>query len=169
MIYNVGWANLKPQQLKYSHKLGNKAAQLLESGESLSATARALHISRASLRNWRERNPALNAAFAVFVADKVKAEKKHEHVRHFKKVASGIVEAARGGASDPVQMALKADQKASEPKQESKPISREEAQRRRAIEFFNSDWAPLIEAQEAQAQEERDAQERDRRSGFWCG
>jgi hypothetical protein len=169
MMYNAGWANLKPQKSKYTPKLAVEAAKRLEAGESLSATARALHISRASLRNWRERNPALNAAFAVFVADKVKAEKKHEHVRHFKKVASGIVEAAREGASDPVQMALKADQKASEPEQEAKPISREEAQRRRAIEFLNSDWAPLIEAQEAQAQEERDAQERDRRSGFWCG
>jgi hypothetical protein len=40
MMYNAGWANLKPQKLKYTAKLGNKAAQLLESGESLSAVAR---------------------------------------------------------------------------------------------------------------------------------
>ena len=163
MIYNLGWANLRPQQLKYTAKLGNDAAQLLESGESLSAVSRKLNVSRASLRNWRSRNPKLNAAFATFEADKLKQEAERARVRHFKKVASGMVEAAREGASDPVQMA-------SEPKQENqKPISLEEAQRRSAMEFFNSDWTPLIEAQEAQAQEERDAAERDRRRGLWCG
>ena len=80
-----------------------------------------------------------------------------------------MVEAAREGASDPIQMAIKADQKASEPEEESRPISREEAWKRSAMEFFNSDWGPLIEAREAQAQEEADAAERDRRSGLWCG
>jgi len=106
------------------------AAQLLESGESLSAVARQLNISRPSLRNWRSRNPKLNAAFATFEANKLKQEAERARVRHFKKVASGMVEAAREGASDPIQMAIKADQKASEPEQESKPISSEEAWRR---------------------------------------
>ena len=161
MIYNTGWTNLIPQKLKYTPKLGNDAAQLLESGESLSAVARKLNVSRPSLRNWRSRNPKLNAAFATFEAGKRKKETERARVRHFKKVASGMLEAAREGASDPIQMAIKADEKASEPEQESKPISREEAQRRRAIEFLNSDWTPLIEAQEAQAQEERDAAERE--------
>ena len=114
MIYNAGWANLKPQQLKYSTQLGNDAAQLLESGESLSAVARKLNVSRPSLRNWRSRNPKLNAAFATFEAGKLKQEAERARVRHFKKVASGMVEAAREGASDPIQMAIKADQKASE-------------------------------------------------------
>ena len=66
-------------------------------------------------------------------------------------------------------MAIKADQKASKPEQESKPINPEEAWKRSALAFFNSDWGPLIEAQEAQAQEEADAAERDRRRGLWCG
>ena len=74
MMYNAGWANLKPQQLKYTPKLGNDAAKLLESGESLSAVARKLKVSRPSLRNWRSRNPKLNAAFATFEAGKRKQE-----------------------------------------------------------------------------------------------
>ena len=168
MIYNLGWANLKPQKLKYTPQLGNDAAQLLESGESLSAVARKLKVSRPSLRNWRSRNPKLNAAFATFEAGKLKQETERARVRHFKKVASGMVEAAREGASDPIQMAI-ADLKASEPEEVSKPVSREEAWKRSALEFFNSDWTPLIEAQEAQAQEEADAAERERRSGLWCG
>ena len=169
MIYNLGWANLKPQELKYTPKLGNDAALLLESGESLSAVSRKLNVSRPSLRNWRSRNPKLNAAFATFEAGKLKQEAERARVRHFKKVASGMVEAAREGASDPIQMALKADQKASEPEEVPKPINPEEAWKRSALEFFNSDWTPLIEAQEAQAQEEADAAERDRRRGLWCG
>ena len=169
MIYNAGWANLKPQQLKYSTQLGNDAAQLLEAGESLSAVSRKLNVSRASLRNWRSRNPKLNAAFATFEADKLKQEAERARVRHFKKVASGMVEAAREGASDPIQMAIKADEKASKPEQVPKPINPEEAWKRSAIEFLNSDWGPLIEAQEAQAQEECDAAEREKRSGLWCG
>ena len=112
---------------------------------------------------------AATATTIIIEAGKLKQEAERARVRHFKKVASGMVEAAREGASDPIQMALKADQKASEPEQESKPISREEAWKRSALEFFNSDWTPLIEAQEAQAQEERDAAQRDRRSGLWCG
>ena len=60
MIYNTGWANLKPQQLKYTPALAAQAAKLLQAGQSLTATARSLNISRASLRNWRDRDPALN-------------------------------------------------------------------------------------------------------------
>ena len=169
MMYNAGWANLKPQQLKYTDKLGNDAAQLLESGESLSAVSRQLNVSRTSLRNWRSRNPKLNAAFATFEAGKLKQEAERARVRHFKKVASGMVEAAREGASDPIQMAIKADQKASEPEQESKPINPKEEEGRRLQAWWESDWGPQIEAQEAQAQEEADAAERERRSGLWCG
>jgi transposase-like protein len=169
MMYNAGWANLKPQELKYTAKLGNDAAQLLEAGESLSAVARKLKVSRPSLRNWRSRNPKLNAAFATFEAGKLKQEAERARVRHFKKVASGMVEAAREGASDPIQMALKSDEKASEPEEVPKPINPEEAWKRSALAFFNSDWGPLIEAQEAQAQEEADAAEREKRSGLWCG
>ena len=66
-------------------------------------------------------------------------------------------------------MALKADQKASEPEEVPKPINPEEGWKRSANEFLISDWGPLIEAQEAQAQEEADAAERERRSGLWCG
>ena len=95
MIYNTGWANLIPKKLKYTPALAAKAAKLLQSGESLTATARALRISRASLRNWRDRDPALNRAFGTFEANKVKHEAKRKRINHFKEVASGIVDAAR--------------------------------------------------------------------------
>ena len=108
MIYNTGWANLKPQQLKYTPSLAAQAAKLLQSGESLTATARALNISRASLRNWRERDPALNRAFDTFEANKAKHEAKRQKVRHFKEVASDIVDAARQDAADPVKAGLEA-------------------------------------------------------------
>ena len=88
MLYNHGWANLKPQQLKYTPALAAKAAKLLESGESLTATARALRISRASLRNWRDRDPKLNEAFGTFEANKAKAEAKRKRVKHYKEVAA---------------------------------------------------------------------------------
>ena len=65
-MYNSGWANLKPQESKYTPALAFQAAKLLEAGTSLSATARELHVSRATLRNWRRLNPTLNQAFAVF-------------------------------------------------------------------------------------------------------
>ena len=105
----------------------------------------------------------------AFEADIREQETECDRARHFKKVASGMVEAAREGASDPIQTAIKADLKASEPEEVPKPINPEEAWKRSALEFFNSDWTPLIEAQEAQAQEEADAAERERRSGLWCG
>ena len=72
MNYNSGWANLKPQESKYTYALAVKAAKLLESGENLSAVSRSLNISRATLRNWRSLNPKLNASFAVFEANKAK-------------------------------------------------------------------------------------------------
>ena len=74
MIYNAGWGNLKPQELKYTAALAAKAAKLLQSGESLTATARSLNISRTSLRNWRDRDPKLNEAFGTFEVNKTKAE-----------------------------------------------------------------------------------------------
>ena len=73
MIHNTGRANLKPQQLKYTPALAAKAAKLLQSGESLTATALAVKVSRASLRNWRDRDPKLNEAFGTFEANKAKA------------------------------------------------------------------------------------------------
>ena len=112
MIYNTGWGNLKPQKLKYTPALAAQAAKLLESGESLTATARSLNISRASLRNWRDRDPKLNEAFGTFEANKAKAEAKRKRVKHFKVVADGIVDAAREGADDPVKAAQEAQEKA---------------------------------------------------------
>ena len=88
MLYNHGWANLKPQQLKYTPALAAKAAKLLQSGESLTATALAVKVSRASLRNWRDRDPKLNEAFGTFEANKTKAEAKRERVKHYKEVAA---------------------------------------------------------------------------------
>ena len=38
-MYNSGWANLKPQESKYTPALALQAAKLLEAGTSLSATA----------------------------------------------------------------------------------------------------------------------------------
>ena len=112
MLYNHGWANLKPQQLKYTPVLAAQAAKLLQSGESLTATARALRISRASLRNWPDRDPKLNEAFGTFEANKVKAEAKRKRIKHFKQMADGIVDAARQDAEDPVKAAQEAQQQA---------------------------------------------------------
>ena len=131
MIYNLGWANLKPQQLKYTPALAAKAAKLLESGESLTAAARALRISRASLRNWRDRDPKLNEAFGTFEANKAKAEAKRKRIKHFKEVAAEIVDAAREDSPDPVEAGVKAQQQAKVKEEESKPISPEEARERR--------------------------------------
>jgi len=112
MLYNHGWANLKPQQLKYTPALAAKAAKLLESGESLTATALAVKVSRASLRNWRDRDPKLNEAFGTFEANKAKAEAKRERVKQYKQMADGIVDAARQDAEDPVKAAQEAQEKA---------------------------------------------------------
>ena len=169
MIYNTGWANLKPQQLKYTPALAAQAAKLLESGESLTATARALNISRASLRNWRDRDPALNRAFDTFEVNKVKHEAKRQKVRHFKEVASGIVDAAREDAEDPVKAAQEAQQQAKVKEIESKPISPEEARERRLQVWYDSNWDELVAQQQAQIEAEKMQQVMALRAGFWCG
>ena len=137
MLYNHGWTNLIPQKLKYTPALAAQAAKLLESGESLIATARALRISRASLPNWRERDPKLNVAFGTFEANKAKAEAKRKRVKHFKEVAAEIVDAAREGAEDPVKAGVEAQQQAKVKEAESKPISPEEARERRLRALLN--------------------------------
>ena len=169
MNYNSGWANLKPQESKYTPALAAEAAKLLEAGETLSGISRSLNISRATLRNWRSRTPALNEAFTVFEANKVKTAQHQQHVRKYKAVAQEIVEAARGGVPDPVEAGLQAHTQAEQEIEEVKPMTAEQRQQRKIQAFFDSDWGPLIEAQEAQMQEERDAAERDTRAGFWCG
>ena len=169
MIYNAGWANLKPQQSKYTATLAAEAAKLIESGETLSSVSRTLNISRATLRNWRDRNPTLNASFAVFEANKAKTAAHQQHVRKFKQVAEEIVDAARAGAADPVEAGVKAHKQTEQEIEEAKPMSKEQRQQRKIQEFFDSDWGPMIEEQQARAQAERDAAERDRRGGFWCG
>ncbi len=168
-MYNSGWANLKPQESKYTYALAVKAAKLLEAGETLSAVARELNVSRATLRNWRSLNPALNQAFSVFEQNKLKKAQHQLHVRKFKQVAEEIVEAAREGNSDPVEAGVKAHQQAEVVEEEVKPLSAAEREQRRLQAFFDSDWGPIFEEQQAQAEAERDAAERDRRGGFWCG
>jgi len=169
MLYNTGWANLKPQQLKYTPVLAAKAAKLLQSGESLTATALALRISRASLRNWRERDPKLNEAFGTFEANKLKTEAKRQRVKHFKEVAAEIVDAAREDSPDPVEAGIKAQQEAEVKEVESKPISPEEARERRLRVWWESDWSEEIEAQQARMEAEQMQQIIAQRAGFWCG
>ncbi len=169
MIYNTGWANLIPQKLKYTAALAAKAAKLLQSGESLTATARSLNISRASLRNWRQRDPALNRAFDTFEANKAKHEAKRQKVRHFKEVASDIVDAARQDAADPVKAGLEAQKQAKVKEAEKRPLSPEEARQKRLLEHWASDWTPRFEAMKEQ--EEREDLERQMKlqRGFWPG
>ena len=169
MIYNTGWANLKPQQLKYTPALAAKAAKLLQSGESLTATTRALNISRASLRNWRDRDPKLNEAFGTFEANKVKAEAKRKRVKHFKEVAAEIVDAAREDSPDPVEAGVKAQQQAKVKEEESKPISPEEACERRLQVWYDSNWDELVAQQQEQIEAEKMQQVMAQRAGFWCG
>ena len=169
MIYNTGWGNLKPQELKYTPALAAKAAKLLQSGESLTATARALRISRASLRNWRQRDPKLNEAFTTFEANKAKAEAKRERINHYKQMADGIVDAARQDAEDPVKAAQEAQQQAKVKEEESKPISPEESRERRLQVWFNSDWTSHFEAMKEQAEQEEMNREMELRRGVWTG
>ena len=169
MIYNAGWGNLRPQESKYTYALAVKAAKLLEAGETLSSVSRTLNISRATLRNWRSLNPTLNASFAVFEANKLKTAAHQQHVRRYKQVAEDIVDAARDGAADPVEAGVKAHKQAEQEIEEAKPMSKEQRQQIRINEWFNSDWSEEIAEQEARLQEERDAEERARRGGFWCG
>jgi len=169
MLYNHGWANLIPQKLKYTPVLAAKAAKLLQSGESLTATARALRISRTSLRNWRDRDPKLNEAFGAFEANKTKAEAKRKRIKHYKEVAAEIVDAAREDSPDPVEAGLKAQQQAKAKEVESKPISPEEARERRLRAWWESDWSEEIEAQQARLEAEKMQQVMALRPGFWCG
>ena len=168
MIYNTGWTNLIPQKLKYTPAIAAQAAKLLQSGQSLTATARALNISRASLRNWRDRDPALNRAFDTFEANKVKQEAKRQKVRHFKEVASGIVDAAREDAADPVKAGLEAQKQAKVKEAEKRPLSPEEARQKRLLEHWAS-GTPRFEAMKEQ--EEREDLERQMKlqRGFWPG
>ena len=168
-MYNSGWANLKPQESKYTYALAVKAAKLLESGQSLSAVSRELNLSRATLRNWRSLNPTLNASFAVFEANKLKTAAHQQHVRRYKEVAEEIVDAARDGAADPVETGVKKHTQAEQVKEEAKPMTAEERQQRKIQEFFDSDWGPLIEEQQAQLEAEKMQQEMNLRAGFWCG
>ena len=168
-MYNSGWANLKPQESKYTYALAVKAAKLLEAGETLSAVARELNVSRATLRNWRSLNPALNQAFSVFEQNKLKKAQHQQHVRKYKQVAEEIVEAAREGNSDPVEAGVKAHQQAEVVEDDVKPLSAAEREQGRLQAFFNSDWGPIFEEQQAQAEAEREAAERDGYGGFWCG
>ena len=169
MIYNTGWGNLKPQKLKYTHALAAKAAKLLQSGQSLTATAHALNISRASLRNWRDRDPALNRAFDTFEINKVKHEAKRQKVRHFKEVASGIVDAARQDASDPVKAGLEALKQAKVKEAEKRPLSPEEAHRKRLLEHWASDWTPHFEAMKEREEQEDLERQMKLQRGFWPG
>ena len=169
MIYNSGWGNLIPQKLKYTPALAAQAAKLLQLGESLTATARALRISRASLRNWRQRDPALNRAFDTFEANKAKHEAKRQKVRHFKEVASGIVDAARDDAADPVKAGVEAQKQAKVKETEKRPLSPEEAHRKRLLEHWASDWTPRLEAMKEQAEQEEMNREMELRRGFWTG
>ena len=52
--------------------------------------------------------------------------------------------------------------------EEVKPLSAAERQQIRINEWFNSDWGPIFEEQQAQAEAEREAAERDKCGGFWC-
>ena len=171
MIYNTGWGNLKPQKLKYTPAIAAQAAKLLQSGESLTATARALRISRASLRNWRDRDPALNRAFGTFEANKAKHEAKRQKVNHFKEVAAEIVDAAREDAADPVQAGLQAQQKVEEVEAQRKAekLSPAAAHEARVQAWFDSDWSELIEQQQARMEQAEMDREMELRAGFWCG
>ena len=169
MIYNSGWSNLIPQESKYTPALAAQAAQMLEAGESLLATARTLHISRASLRNWAKTDPALNRAFDTFELNKVQAQSKRELVKGYQQVADAIVDAAKDGEPDPVKTALEAVESDKEAEAETTPLSPEEARERRLQVWFNSDWTPHFEAQQEQIEAEKMQQVIALRAGFWCG
>jgi hypothetical protein len=170
MIYNAGWANLKPQESKYTATLAAEAAKLIEAGETLSSVSRSLNISRATLRNWRSLNPKLNASFTTFEANKAKTATRQLHVRKYKQVAEGIVEAARGGAEDPVKVGVEAAATGEEVKEEEKrPLSPEEARQKRILEHWASDWTPRFEAMKEKAEQEELEREMELRRGFWTG
>ncbi len=53
--------------------------------------------------------------------------------------------------------------------EEDKPLSAEERRQQRLENWFNSDWTEELEAQQAQAEVEREAAVCASRTGFWCG
>ena len=169
MVNPVSLLNLVHQKTKYTPALGKAAASKLEAGQTLTSVASELRISRASLRNWRSRDPRLNAAFATFESRKAEAKMKRARVRHFKEVAAEIVDAARKDSPDPVGAGVKAQQQAKAKEVESKPISPEEARERRLRVWFNSDWTPHFEAQQEQIEAEKMQQVIALQAGFWCG
>ena len=140
------------------------------SSQTLSAVSRSLNVSRATLRNWRSRTPALNEAFTVFEQNKAKKAAHQLHVRKYKEVAEEIVEAARGGAEDPVKVGVEAAATGEEVKEEEKrPLSPEQVRQKRILEHWASDWTPRFEAMKEKAEQEELERERNLRAGFWAG
>lgn len=164
MMYNAGWENLIPQERKYTPALAASAAKMLEAGESLTATARALNVSRASLRQWSTIDLMLRKAFETFEANKQKAEQKRERVRHFKAVAKDIVDNARNGVADPVAQAVEKPTEQPPPKEETVEQTRERSLRR----WLESDWTPHFEAQQKRAELE-EIERQTEVQGFWVG
>ena len=171
MVNPISLLNLVHQETKYTPALGKAAAAKLEAGQTLTSVASELRVSRASLRNWRSRDPRLNAAFATFEARKAEAKKKRTRVKHFKQVATEIVDAAREDAADPVQAGLQAQQKAEEVEAQRKTekLSPEQAQEAKLQAWFNSDWSELIKEQQERMEEAELQREMKLRVGFWCG
>ena len=171
MVNPVSLLNLVHQETKYTPALGKAAAAKLEAGQTLTSVASELRVSRASLRNWRSRDPRLNAAFATFESRKAEAKMKRSRVKHFKQVATEIVDAAREDAADPVQAGLQAQQKKEEVETQRKAerLSPAAAQEARLRAWFNSDWSELIREQEARTEEAEMQREMELRAGFWCG
>ena len=171
MVNPISLLNLVHQKTKYTVALGKAAASKLEAGQTLTSVASELRVSRASLRNWRSRDPRLNAAFATFESRKAEAKKKRKRVKHFKQVATEIVDAAREDAVDPVQAGLQAQQKAEEVEAQRKAekLSPAAAKEARLQAWFNSDWSELIEQQQARMEQAEMDREMELRAGFWCG
>ena len=171
MVNPISLLNLVHQKTKYTPALGKAAAAKLEAGQTLTSVASELRVSRASLRNWRSRDPRLNAAFATFESRKAEAKKKRTLVRHFKQVAAEIVDAAREDAADPVQAGLQAQQKTEEVEAQRKAekLSPAAAKEARLQAWFNSDWSELIKEQQERMEAEEMQREMDLRRGFWVG
>ena len=170
---NAGWSNLIPQEKKYTPALAASAAKLLESGATLTATARLLHISRSSLRNWAGADPRLGRAFETFDQRKQETAAERERIRQFKDLAAEIVEQARNGAADPVAEAVQKPvvQVESEPEPDTPETRRRRAKRARERSlqrWWASDWTALAEQQEKQLAEEREEKAMDVRRGCWC-
>ena len=68
-----------------------------------------------------------------------------------------------------MKVGVKAHKQAEQEIEEAKPMSAEQRQQRKIQEFFDSDWGPLIEEQQAQLEAEKMQQEMNLRAGFWCG